>query len=345
MRQSRGLCLILALLLFLCGCGEIEESGQAENMVQVAKAADNEKGSSQEGSSGKAAEDKSGQTEGKSGQGEPGTNGGKAYQAPEFSDASFHEDQAQGDGSVLLDLSSLEQGYVGVAAQSSSRLKFQVISGENKYTYDMMSDGTPSIFPVAWGDGSYTFRVMQNTTENHYAQLYQAEAQVALADEFQPFLRPSDYVDYGQDSECVKKAAELAQKESDALGVVTAIFDYICSNVKYDSEKAQTVQSGYLPDPDETLRTGKGICFDYASLAAAMLRSQGIPTKMVFGYVAPDDIYHAWNMFYTEETGWVAVEYEVKADSWNRLDTTFSSGGTKEEFVGDGSNYTDVHFF
>lgn len=330
----------MALLLLLCGCGGAEESGQAENMVQVAKAAESEK----KDSTAKSQTEKKADS-GSAGQEGEKADGGKAYQAPEFADASFHEDQAQGDGNVLLDLSSLEQGYVGVSAQSASRLKFQVIKGENKYNYDMLSDGTPSIFPIQWGDGSYTFRVMENTTENHYAQLYQAEAQVTLQDEFQPFLRPSDYVDYGKDSNCVKKAAELAAKETDALGVVTAIFDYICSNVKYDNEKAQTVQADYLPDPDETLRTGKGICFDYASLAAAMLRSQGIPTKMVFGYVAPDDIYHAWNMFYTEETGWVAVEYEVKADSWNRLDTTFSSGGTKEEFVGDGSNYTDVHFF
>ena len=29
--------------------------------------------------------------------------------------------------------------------------------------------------------------------------------------------------------------------------------------MKYDREKAASVKSGYLPDPDETLRTGKGI--------------------------------------------------------------------------------------
>ena len=57
------------------------------------------------------------------------------------------------------------------------------------------------------------------------------------------------------------------------------------------------------------METGKGICFDYASLAASMLRSQGIPTKIIFGYVAPDNLYHAWNMFYTEEKGWTKVEF------------------------------------
>ncbi len=166
-----------------------------------------------------------------------------------------------------------------------------------------------------------------------------------LQDEFQPFLRPSLYVNYSKDSECVRKAAELAGNAESALGVVTAVFEYICDNVTYDQEKAATVQTGYLPDLDETLASGKGICFDYAALAAGMLRSQGIPTKMVFGYVSPGDIYHAWNMFYTEETGWVSVSYEVKAGDWYRLDTTFSANGADDTFIGDGSNYVDVYYY
>jgi transglutaminase/protease-like cytokinesis protein 3 len=91
--------------------------------------------------------------------------------------------------------------------------------------------------------------------------------------------------------------------------------------------------------------TGKGICFDYASLAASMLRSQGIPTKIIFGYVAPDNLYHAWNMFYTEESGWVTVSFEVSEDTWARIDLTFSAGGASDQFIGDGSHYTDVYSY
>ena len=96
---------------------------------------------------------------------------------------------------------------------------------------------------------------------------------------------------------------------------------------------------------EQVLQDRKGICFDYASLAAAMLRSQGIPTKLVFGYVAPDDLYHAWNMFYTEEKGWVTVKFEVSANRWNRMDLTFSANGADGNFVGDGSNYKDVYCY
>ena len=267
------------------------------------------------------------------------------YQAPAFADSAFHSEQAQGESGVLLDLSATAQGEVGGSALGEGRLKVQVLQGETTDTYNIGSDGTPAILPLQSGDGDYTFRVMQEVTEGKYAKLYEASASVALQDPFQPFLRPSQYVPYGENSACVKKAGEIASGQADALGVVDAVLGYICESITYDKELAKTVEKTYLPDPDKTLETGTGICFDYASLAAAMLRSQGIPTKMVFGYVQPDDLYHAWNMFYTQESGWVSVQYEVESNTWNRLDPTFSANSQESGFVGDGTNYTDVYYY
>lgn len=263
------------------------------------------------------------------------------YKAPPFLDAQFHDTQEK--SGVRLDLSALSQGYVAVSAVSDVRLKFQVVKGDIKYTYNISSDGTPSIFPIQSGNGTYKFRVMENVIDTKYAEMYSEEAELTLLDSFQPFLRPSDYVNYSDSSECVKKARELASECATAVDVVAAVFDFICGHVTYDADKAQTVKSGYLPDVDETMATGKGICFDYASLAAAMLRSQGIPTRVIFGYVSPDDLYHAWNMFYTDQTGWVTVDYKVSGGSWSRLDLTFSAGGTDGKFIGDGGNYADVY--
>lgn len=269
----------------------------------------------------------------------------KPYKAPAFADAVFHPEAAQGDGNVLLDLSGSSQGYVAIEAWSPARLKFQVIMGESTYTYDIPSDGTPSVFPLQSGDGLYTFRVMENVVDSEYAQLYAAEAEIALSDEFQPFLRPSTYVSYTKDSACVKQAAKLAKKASSDVEVVAQVYKYICGAVDYDYDKAANVQSGYLPDPDETLATGMGICFDYASLAAAMLRSQGIPTRVIFGYVSPDGLYHAWNMFYTKKTGWVTVGFKADKATWTRMDLTLAANGTDSSFIGNGSNYMDAYCY
>ena len=318
------ICLLLITLSFT-GCGEANASvpGQAADPG----------GSTQEQAEGDKAADQDEE------------DGFEPYQAPKFRTARFNEDKAEGDGQSLIDLSSIKNGYVAVSVKSDKRIKFQVLMEDNTYNYDVESDGTPAIFPLQCGSGNYRFRVMENIKDNQYACIYETEREVKLKDKFQPFIRPSNYVNYSKDSKCVEKAKELASGEEDALGVVSAIFEYICDTVKYDDEFAANVKSGYLPTPDETMETGIGICIDYAALAAAMMRSQGIPTKMVFGYVSPNDIYHAWNMFYTEETGWVTVSYEVKGGKWNRMDVTFSANGADSQFIGNGENYADVYYY
>ena len=267
------------------------------------------------------------------------------YEAPPIGGVAFHPELAEGIDGALIDLSAAEEGYVAVSVSAETRIKVQVLKDEWVYTYDVASDGTPSFLPLQCGDGLYTFRIMENVAESRYAQLFSTDREVKLLDEFQPFLRSNDYACYSESSASVSKAAELASVCSNRLEVVSAVYSFVCENIRYDYEKAAAVQTGYLPDVDETLRSGKGICFDYAALAAAMLRSQGIPTKVIFGYVAPDNLYHAWNMFYTEESGWVTVSFEVSAESWNRIDLTFSAGGADDAFIGNGTNYIDVYIY
>ena len=271
------------------------------------------------------------------------TAGGGTYDPPDMKTSEFHPDQAEGDTGAAIDVSCVNEGYVAVSAVSDKRLKFQVIKGEDTYNYDLRNNGIPSILPLQCGNGQYSFRIMENIVDKKYAVLFETTADVTLNSEFEPFLRPNDYVNYDKDSKCVKQAAELSARASGQLDVVTAVYDFICKNVKYDVKKAESTEKMYLPDPDETMTSGKGICFDYASLAASMLRSQGIPTKVIFGYVSPDDLYHAWNMFYTEETGWVTAEFRVDTKTWTRLDLTFSANGSDAKFIGDGSNYTDLY--
>ena len=264
------------------------------------------------------------------------------YEVPEFRGAQFHEDEAYGNDEVLVDTSRSSKGFFGIHCVSDKKIKVQVFKDDEVYTYDVVT-GKDQIYPFQLGNGSYTIKVMKNIVDTKYSELYATSVDVELEDEFDPFLRPSQYADYADDSSCVLKADELAAQSEDANDFITNVFNFVCKSVTYDTEKAKTVQSGYIPDPDETMETGKGICIDYASLAAAMLRSHGIPTKIIFGYVGEDgDLYHAWNMYYTEETGWVAVEFEVHEGEWNRLDLTFSANGSDSDYIGDGSNYMDV---
>lgn len=269
------------------------------------------------------------------------------YQAPPMAQASFDPEAARGEGACLIDASHAAQGYVAASAQSEKRLKFQIkhSGGGLDYAYDLPGDGTPIVCPLQSGDGEYRLRIMEQVSDGKYVEIYARTEQVRLEDEFQPYLRPSCYVDYSADSASVELAAELAVSAADSAGVVAAVYDYVVDTIRYDQAKAESVGTGYLSDPDATLDSGKGICVDYAVLVAAMLRSQGIPTKVITGYVAPNDLYHAWNMVWLEEEGWITVELKVDPENWNRVDATFVAGGAGSEFVGDGSNYRDYRTY
>ena len=66
---------------------------------------------------------------------------------------------------------------------------------------------------------------------------------------------------------------------------------------------------------DSILKTKSGICYDFSTLYGAMLRSTGVPTKLVTGYSLNAIGYHSWNEIYDENTNeWLIVDltYDVQ---------------------------------
>lgn len=244
-------------------------------------------------------------------------------------------------GSTTIDTSGVQKGYVGVRARSESKLKFQVKCGEMTYNYDLPNDGTPTLYPINMGDGDYALRIMENIEGSSYAELDSSYLYVELESEFDPFLLPNIFCNYDSSSDCVKKAKDLMSSVSNEGEAVREICTFVADNVKYDYKKAEALaeSTGYIPNPDDTLKEKKGICFDYASLSAAMLRSVGLPTKLMTGYVSPDDLYHAWIMVYVDGT-WKTAKFSVSPNTWSRCDVTFASAGSGS-FIGDGTTYTD----
>ena len=248
-------------------------------------------------------------------------------------------------GGPSIDTSHASDGYVVARFSSATRLKFQVSKGEMVYNYDLPNDNTPVVFPVNMGDGDYVLRIMKNTEGNNYVEVQRVEENIALTSEFAPFLLPNQFCDYDEQSKCVAKARELTASATNQGEAVRAVCDYIINNVSYDTDKAQvlTTATGYIPNPDQTLNDGTGVCFDYAALGAAMLRSLGLPTKIITGYVTPGDLYHAWIMVYVDGS-WRTGEFTVSPDTWSRVDLTFAASGSSE-FTGDGTSYTERYVY
>lgn len=209
---------------------------------------------------------------------------------------------------VCIDTGDIPKGVVDIAYQSDKPQKIKVIiqKDSQKYTYDLRADGSQQSFPLQMGNGDYQVSVLQNTQGTEYRCLKTEKVSLALADESTVYLNSIQNVD-SVSSLVATEAERLTSGMADDEAKVEAIYNYIVSNCSYDYNKKNTVQTGYIPDPEDTLLTQKGICYDYASLFAAMTRGVGIPCKLVKGYA--DDIvgYHAWNEV-SVDGKWVVVD-------------------------------------
>ena len=246
-----------------------------------------------------------------------------------------------------VDYSNTANGYVMVQyiAASDKKLKSQVVGPSTTYTYTL-TQGEWTVFPLSDGNGSYQIKVYENIESTRYVQVLSADVTVSLEDEFAPFIRPNQYVNYENAVNTIATANVLTRDLTDILEKVNVIYHYIVENIDYDYEKAATVESGYLPDLDAVLEAKKGICFDYASLMTGMFRSQGIPCKLVVGYAGTT--YHAWISVWSEDTGWIDGAVYFNGTSWQLLDPTFAATSSSSEdssLVGDGVNYTTKYIY
>lgn len=264
---------------------------------------------------------------------------------PEASGKTVYSNQ-----NAAIDASNCEDGYIMVKYTGSSTAKKKVlVTGPSKvrYTYDLNSNGQYEVFPMSDGNGSYTVGIYQNISGTKYSTVYTVSMTISLKDEFAPFLLPNQYVNYNENSKATLKATELTKNQATVLNKIDVIYKYVINNVTYDRDEAATVQSGYLPDVDEVLTTGKGICFDYAALMTAMLRSQGIPTKLVVGYSGT--AYHAWINTWTKESGWLEGVIFFDGTTWKLMDPTYASSGKSGEaimkYIGDGTNYSAKYLY
>ena len=119
-----------------------------------------------------------------------GTTSGPAFERPSLATSPFDADAAVADHDSMIDVSHASLGYVAASAQNQSRLKLLVTKDGVKRNYDLPGDGTPVSVPLTMGDGAYDVQVMQNTEGDRYVPINGTTVDVALASEFELFLRP-----------------------------------------------------------------------------------------------------------------------------------------------------------
>ncbi len=219
----------------------------------------------------------------------------------------------------------VNEGVIGIDYQSNDTKAKKVVikKGDQKYIYNLLSNDEIINYPLQLGDGEYSINIYENISGTKYKSVEKQSVTVKQTDINNVFLQSILEINWREDDDSIQLANELVMKEEKRQQQLTGndkyvlsdtekidvIYDYVIENIRYDYDKINGLESTYTPDNDATIASKTGICYDYSSLLASMLRSQGIPAKMVKGYAQGSDVYHAWNEIYLSgENRWVVVD-------------------------------------
>jgi len=213
-----------------------------------------------------------------------------------------------------LDTSTVSEGFIAVHynAPSHTRTKLMISKNDVNYTYDLNATQADSSFPLQLGNGTYNVTILENTSGNSYKKVQGDSLEMNLNDANAVYLASTQNVDWKNASAVISKAQQLTKNATTDEQKAQAIYNYITTNVKYDYKFASALPAVYVPNAANTLVSNTGICYDYASLNAAMLRSVGVPTKLVMGTSTNVKEYHAWNEVFLNGQ-WVTVDTTIDA--------------------------------
>ncbi|WP_283657542.1 transglutaminase-like domain-containing protein [Paenibacillus sp. RC343] len=181
------------------------------------------------------------------------------------------------------------------------------------------------------GNGNYNIRLLEQLTGNQYKVIGEETVQLNLNDSKTIYLNSIQNIDWSDTNQAIRKAKELTKGATTDDEKVKRIYEYVISHIKYDSNQPFNLSTDYLPQIDRTIVSQKDICYGYASLFAAMLRSVDVPTKLVMGESSYVKTYHAWNEVNINNQ-WVIIDTTV--------DAALKSGKQKFAMAKEPSKYT-----
>jgi len=123
------------------------------------------------------------------------------------------------------------------------------------------------------------------------------------------FSSPEPFVESG-DPRIVNRSIELRAESADMEDYAYRAYVWTTEHLTYET---QPQERGAV----WALKTGRGMCYEYANLYMALLRAQGLAAKRVNGWGErfesgerhhAESIAHAWDLVWTADQGWIPVD-------------------------------------
>ena len=200
------------------------------------------------------------------------------------------------NGKLSVNQGHADQGYImAKGPKTKTKMKVTVETGGTKLQYDINGNGEYEVYPLQLGRTNYVITLWRHVEGKKYGKIGQVKVAAKMQDELSCFLYPNQYVNYTADSPCVLKAIELCEGMTDQAEIFKTIRAFVLKNFQYDFIKSVTVagSSGLLPDIEYCWTNKMGICQDLSAMTCAMLRSQGVPARLIIGQLGSGTP-HAW---------------------------------------------------
>jgi len=190
------------------------------------------------------------------------------------------------------------------------------------------SEGNRMLYLEASAPIPESFKVVQNFQVERREQSGKIDPSAtrplndAELKEFAHFLAPNQYIVI--DDKIRDLATSIVGAETNPLVIARKIYDWELVNVDYWVKDPKNHKASPTGSSEYCLTTKTGNCSDFHSLYAALARSRGVPTRMLFGAflkaeldgVDEDQSYHCWVEFYAPQIGWIPLDVAA-ADIFN----------------------------
>ena len=138
-----------------------------------------------------------------------------------------------------------------------SNMRVMIEKGTEKYYYSL--NGNLEELPAQLGSGSYSVKILQNTTGNSYKVVEKTTLNITN-NSLDVYLTSSQPVYWEEKDKLIDLAERLTKDKETDKEKVEAVYKYITENIKYDYNKINTISTDFVPNIEDTILTSKGIC-------------------------------------------------------------------------------------
>ena len=188
-------------------------------------------------------------------------------------------------------------------------------------------------------------RFMQSPVLDNNKSIYESWRTDAEALEY--YLKPTNI--FQSDNEAIITLAQrITRGISDDYYKAKAIHDWVCNNLWYDMDEFMKKTSSRTDPCIAILKRKRGVCGDFSTVAATLLRAVGIPAKIISGHALGEHI--GWTNFLANDLGeadhgWNATFINGR---WIMIDTTwdcnneYADNSFSKNAVSNDNRYFDI---